>query len=329
MRKLKLSSFLLGAVILTLFVFFFVGFPQKQEVTWGVNFSQKHAEGVGLDWKELYTALLEDMEVRNFKIAVHWDQLEPAKDAFSFADLDWQMQKAKEKEATVTLVVGMKTPRWPECHVPSWAGEYSKEEQQQEIREYIEAVVERYKDSMALYSWQVENEPFFDFGLCPWRDTDFLKEEIEIVHSLDSVHPVIVTESGEFSLWNKAASYGDIVGVTLYRKVWFGEFNSYVSYPHTSTTYSRRAQLINTFFGKEVIGIELQAEPWGPSPWKELSIEEQAKTMNTERFANTIEFAQRTGLPRFYLWGAEWWYWMKETKGDAAMWERAKGLFES
>mgnify|MGYP000513029678 CR=1 FL=1 len=31
-----------------------------------------------------------------------------------------------------------------------------------------------------------------------------------------------------------------------------------------------------------MIGIELQAEPWGPSPWKELSIEEQAKTMNTE-----------------------------------------------
>ena len=328
MRVFKISSFVVSAIILSTIIFFFVGFSQKQEVTWGVNFSQKHATGVGLDWREVYTALLEEMKVRDFKIAVHWDQLEPEEDRFSFEDLDWQMQRAEEKEAKVTLIVGMKTPRWPECHVPTWAGEYSKEDQQQEIREYIEAVVSRYKDSTALYAWQVENEPFFDFGSCPWRDTDFLKEEIDIVHSLDSVHPVIITESGEFSLWNKAASYGDIVGVTLYRKVWFGEFNSYVSYPHTSTTYSRRAQLINTFFGKDVIGIELQAEPWGPNPWQEMSLEEQSKTMNEARFTNTIEFAERTEISRFYLWGAEWWYWMKETKGDATMWEKAQELFK-
>ena len=174
MKIVKISSFVLGTVFLSFVIFFFVGFSQRGEVDWGVNFSQKHATGIGLDWKKVYTALLEEMGVRNFKIAVHWDQLEPAKDIFFFEDLDWQMQQAVQKGAKVVLVIGLKTPRWPECHIPEWAIRYTKEQQQQEIREYIEAVVARYKNSPALYAWQVENEPFFDFGLWPWRDTGFL-----------------------------------------------------------------------------------------------------------------------------------------------------------
>jgi len=34
-------------------------------------------------------------------------------------------------------------------------------------------------------------------------------------------------------------------------------------------------------------------------------LEEQEKTMNLERFQKNIEFAKRTGLDTFYLWGAE------------------------
>jgi len=37
-----------------------------------------------------------------------------------------------------------------------------------------------------------------------------------------------------------------------------------------------------------------------------------------------IEFAKKTGLKEFYLWGGEWWYWMKEKQGRPELWEEVK-----
>ncbi|MDP6704352.1 MAG: endo-1,4-beta-xylanase, partial [archaeon] len=258
---------------------FFVGSPPERDVKWGVNFSVKHATEIGLDWKEAYIALLDEVGVRDVKIAAHWDQLEEQQNQFTFGDLDWQFKEAAKRNATVSLVVGMKTPRWPECHLPVWFGELEREAQERELLEYIEAVVARYKDNPQLVYWQVENEPFFGFGNCPWRDKTVLQKEVELVRSLDAEHSVVVTDTGEFSFWNRAAKYGDIVGVTLYRKVFSDPLGIYINYPLTPMTYWRKAQIIQSLFGKETIGIELQTEPWGPERWKYISLEEQAKTM--------------------------------------------------
>ena len=32
-------------------------------------------------------------------------------------------------------------------------------------------------------------------------------------------------------------------------------------------------------------------------------------------------------LKEFYLWGAEWWYWMKEKQNKPEIWDEAKKLF--
>jgi len=91
--------------------------------------------------------------------------------------------------------------------------------------------------------------------------------------------------------------------------------------------YQRRAKLINRIFGKEVICVELQAEPWGPKLLYDLPLEEQEKTMNLEQFRKNIEFAKKTGLKEFYLWGAEWWYWLKEKQNQPEIWQEARKLF--
>ena len=78
----------------------------------------------------------------------------------------------------------------------------------------------------------------------------------------------------------------------------------------------RKAQLIEKIFNKKVIVVELQAEPWGPKLLYESPLEEQEKTMNLERFTANIEFAKKTGLDEFYLWGGEWWYWLKEKQNN-------------
>ncbi|OHA64784.1 MAG: hypothetical protein A2672_00420 [Candidatus Wildermuthbacteria bacterium RIFCSPHIGHO2_01_FULL_49_22b] len=325
---MKIILFILASFVV-IFLFLFVGGAKEaKNITWGANFSIKQAGELGLDWKETYLALLEDLKTKNLRVAVHWDALEQENQTFSFEDLDWLMDRAKEHGAEVMLTVGMKTPRWPECHIPEWAAELSYQELQKEILEMLEAVVLRYKEHPALAAWQVENEPLFPFGKCPWRDFSFLQKEVELVQSLDSGHDVLVSDAGELSLWFNAARLGDTVAVTLYRKVWFGEFQTHLSFPFPPLFYARKAWLVEKLFGKEVIVGELQAEPWVPGKLKDSSLADQGKTMTFADFQNNIAFAKATGLDTFYLWGAEWWYFMKEVRDNDSFWKEAKSIFD-
>jgi len=128
-----------------LFWSFFLGRPPKAaKIIWGVNFSQKHAQNLGLDWQETYSALLSDLGAKNLKVAAHWDLLELKEGEFYFDDLDWQIREAQDYNAKIILIIGMKTSRWPECHIPDWAKNIGKEKQQEEILKMIEKVVLRY-----------------------------------------------------------------------------------------------------------------------------------------------------------------------------------------
>lgn len=337
-RKIKnrikkiLKYFFIAVLIIfcVFFISFFVGFgKEKENIAWGVNFSQKHSSALGINWQENYLALLDDLGAKKIKLTVHWDLIEPAKDAYNFTDLDWQINEAEKRDANILLVMGMKTPRWPECHIPKWAEAADKKAQQKYILDMLQTIVLRYKNNKSIWAWQVENEVFFKFGECPWQDKKFLKEEVALVKSLDSERPIVITDSGEYSFWINAAKIGDIVGITTYRKVWFKELRSYFPYPLPAIFYMRRANLIKKLFNKEVICVELQAEPWGPKLIYDLPLDVQAKSMDLEHFKKNISFAKKTNLKEFYLWGAEWWYWMKEKHNQPEIWNEAKKLFSS
>jgi hypothetical protein len=58
----------------------------------------------------------------------------------------------------------------------------------------------------------------------------------------------------------------DIVGITIYRKLWIKELKIYLThYWFSPFYYWLKAELIKKIFEKEVISVELQAEPWGLS----------------------------------------------------------------
>ncbi|MBZ9569829.1 hypothetical protein KJA16_02835 [Patescibacteria group bacterium] len=331
----KVKKFLRRLLLILLFIFLaflaylFIGTaPKAEKITWGVNFSQKHTENLGLDWKETYLALLDDLKVKNLKVAAHWDLIEPEDGKFYFQDLDWQIAEAEKKGAKLLLVIGMKTTRWPECHIPEWAVNLEKPQQQEKILRMLEKIVLRYKERVSVWAWQVENEPFFPFGVCPWVDKKFVKKEVNLVKSLDPLkRAIIMTDSGEGSFWIQSAQIGDIVGTTMYEKVWFRQIGIYVRYPFPPVFYWRKAQIIRKLFNKKVICVELQAEPFGPKLLYDSPIEEQEKTMNSEQFKKNTEFAKKTGLDTFYLWGSEWMYWMKEIQNRPGIWNEAKQLF--
>ncbi len=328
----------IGLVLLVLVYFFTRPAPTPEKITWGVNFSQMQSQDLGLDWKQNYLALMEDLGAKNIKILTNWDFIEsnpPSRDAmagkekhiYNFDDIDWQIKQAENHNVSLIYVVGMKTGRWPECHVPGWAGSLSKTEQQESILEYITLSVKRYKGSKSVIAWQAENEPLFRFGKCPWYDKNFLKKEVALIQSLDPARPVIVSDSGEQSLWFSAAKIGDVVGTTMYRKVWIDVIKQFGMYPILPVVYYRKAQLIKYLFNKKVLCVELQAEPWAPPPFSNVPMAEQEKSMNLALFKENIEYAKKTGLDTFYFWGAEWWYWLRETQKKPEIWNEAKKLF--
>jgi len=309
--------------------FLFIGRPPEAEnIVWGVNFSQKHTQGLGLDWQETYSALIDDLGATNIKLATYWDLIEKGEGDYDFGDLDLQVKEAEQKGVNLFLVIGMKSPRWPECHIPEWAKGLTKEEQQEKILNLVKQIVSRYQDYSSITMWQIENEPFFPFGECPWVDKEFLKKEVEQVKNLDKQkRPVVISDSGEGSFWISAARVGDVVGTTMYKKVWIHQLGIYLTYPLPPNFYWQKAQIIKTFFNKKVICVELQAEPWGPRLLYDSPLEEQQKSMDLQRFQQNIDFARKTGLDEFYLWGGEWWYWMKEKQNQPQIWEEAKKLF--
>ncbi len=335
MKMLKIFFLILVILFLLFLYYFFIAKPPKQKnITWGIDFSQMQTEALKLDWKKTYLAILEDLGVKNIKLHTQWDWVEGKKNDYYFNDIDWQIGQAESHNANVIYVVGMKTGRWQECHLPTWADSISKQEQQDALLSYVKEVVLRYKGSKSIIAWQAENEPFFNFGQCPswyYDNDDFLKKEVALIKSLDPTRPVIISDTGEFSFWFNAGKIGDIVGTTMYRKAWIhitDNIGFYATYPIPPSFYYYKAQLIKYVFHKEVICIELQAEPWASKLFYNIPLAEQEKTMDLNQFKENVSYAQQTGLKEFYFWGVEWWYWLKETQNKPEIWNYAKEIFQ-
>ncbi len=329
----------IGFISITLFIsLLFWSNPSQavEDMFWGVNFSESQTVYLGLDPQETYSAIINDLGVKKIKIHVNWNATEANQHQFDFTSLDRQVKEAEANDVALVLVIGMKTGRWPECHTPEWFMAVPPAEREAEIIRYISTIVGRYKHSEAIRFWQIENEPFLEFGTCPdWyyeQGTSLLEAEVAAVRSIDPKRKIIVSESGELSTWTKAASIADIVGVTMYRSSWEATDKTFGLNPYTFLApefYSAKAAVIQNYYNKPAISIELQAEPWASKGLAEATLEEKAKSMNVELFEENIEFAKQAGLDGYYFWGAEWWYYMKTKHDQPEIWDAAKNHFVS
>jgi hypothetical protein len=330
------------AVVLVIIIFFAVILSQgriykKSDLSYGVTFSKPYAEFLGLDWKKTFTAALDDLGVRKFRIPAYWDEIQAQnKDTYDYSALDWQVDEAGKRNAAIIMAIGYRLPRWPECHLPGWANNLSAAEKQQDTLAYIQTTVERYKDKDQIMAWQIENEPFLTFfGQCPPFDPAFLDKEIALVKKLDSLptgqagRPVIVTDSGELSYWVPAASRADIFGTSMYLNTYSGSTKMYIHYPIAPGFFRFKRNIVSLFaHPKDWLVIEMQGEPWGPTAVTELSHKDMAQTMSIQKFQDILEFGRQAGFKDFYLWGVEWWAYEKEVKGNPAYWDYAKTLFK-
>jgi len=327
--KKTLLILLACAAVLFVAVSFLAYKPVPEDITYGISFNTLYAEELGLNPRVVYDAFLDDLGVRHLRLAAHWDMVEPEDGLYDFSALDYQLKRAEEVGAEVILGVGRRLPRWPECHEPIWAKLLPREEQDGELLEYIETVVTRYKGNPSIAYWQVENEPYLSlFGgeHCDELDEDFLREEIALVRSLDNTRPIILTDSGNLGTWFGAYKEGDVFGTSVYVYFWtpeLGQFKTILP----AWFYRLKEGVVELFYGKkQTFLIELSAEPWLTNPVVETDIETQYTRMNPKKFEEIIEYAKDTRYSRQYLWGGEWWFWLRE-QGRPEMWERGRALY--
>jgi len=331
-KKTKKSVIILFCLFMItgFWLFLFILNFNSGKTVYGVTFSKEYAGQLGLDWQKTYSAILDDLKVSNLRLVAYWDEIEAKQDIFDFTDLDWQLQQARDRNIEVILVVGRRTPRWPECHDPAWLSPLAPLAIKQQQLEFIKTVVNRYKDNPAIYAWQVENEPFLTvFGECPLPDKQFLIQEVSLVKSLDQ-KPIIITDSGELGWWQSAASLGDILGSTMYRIVWNENLGFWDYFFIPPAFYHYKAELTKFFHPnlKKVIITELQMEPWTFNrQMTDLTWTEQEQSFSLKRFQDNIIYVKKTGFPEVYLWGAEYWYWLIN-QGHPEIWQQAKMLWQ-
>jgi hypothetical protein len=301
---------------------------------YGVSFIPGYAQSLGVDPQQTMDALL-GIGVRHFRLVSYWSDLEPAPGRYDFSQLDWQFKKAEAAHAKITLSMGLRQPRWPECHMPDWARSEPESRWQPQLERFMQAVVERYKTSPALDSYQVENEFFLrGFGICDQipggLNRQRLISEYNLVKKLDQRHIVIIARSNNALGWPVGEPKPDEFGISVYKRVWDASFSHrYLEYPYPAWYYAFVAGWQKIFTGRGMVVHELQAEAWAPNgkSIQEISLNEQNKSLNPKRLADRFEYGKATGMREVYLWGAEYWYYRQQVLHDPSLWNVAQQEF--
>lgn len=306
-------------------------FPSKRDLNYipgffGVTFSTKFCSELGLNWKEVYLAILDDLQAKEIRIPIYWNEIETEKGVYDFSNYDYIIQEGAKRNVHFIANIGWRLPRWPECHAPEWAQTKSLAATQANALDMLGMVVDHYRNESSIVAWQIENEPFLNtFGVCPPSDENFFKQEVDLVRRKDN-RPVMVSATGELSFWQKEAKYGDWFGSTVYRVVW-GPYTKYFRYPIPAWFYRFKAYLAGIEPENRYI-VELQAEPWVPHGSLIYLPEEEAKeSFNIEQFKANLQYAINVRFKKAYLWGVEWWYYQYKN-GDQSYWELVRTLFK-
>lgn len=298
----------------------------------GVTFSSEYANYLGVDPRATFKALRDDMGFKRFRLVSYWNMVEPTPGKYDFSDLDWQLQMIGEVHGTATVAIGLRQPRWPECHAPDWAAGGLKAGNYKALDAYIKATVEHLRSYPQVKSYQLENEYFLGvFGVCPPSDRQQLVYEFDMVKALDPSRPILMSLANNYFGIPTGQPRPDEFAVSVYKRVFdYTITHRYYEYPFTPRYYAYRAGLTEIFTGRKSMLHELQAEPWIPPGFdiRTAPLSEEYKSMDPARAASRIPYGISTGFRDIDLWGGEWWYWLKTIRHNPDVWNAVKSSLD-
>lgn len=349
-KGLKVKGPLIGALIT---IFSTTSFAE--EVRIGTTFSPVQCEYLGLDWKKTYEETL-DMGFKIVRLGAYWNRIEKKEGEYDYTELDWQIEKAKEKNIGIVVSVGMKAPRWPEYYIPAWVegrnsipygGDVSKNAfLRKKTLLFIKTTVERYRKESALIAWQVENEAANRIGEKKWYiGKDFLNEEVRVTREEDGGgHPILLTAAtypnrmlrvfgaanAPYNAIEEYLKMADIVGLNVYPEVGHMQWGIKL-YFRTKPKEMREyfSALVNRIAEKrkKTWVIELQAEPWEPGHlvYKE---EEEPRTSGSEETESMVKIFKSMDVNTLFLWGPEYWIFREKSFGDESWYKSLERILK-
>ena len=79
--------------------------------------------------------------------------------------------------------------------------------------------------------------------------------------------------------------------------------------------------------GKHLWIGELQAEPYEqPTVDVRRIPTHEAASFSPRWLRDNVRLARRSGASRVYLWGVEWWAYLRNTRGEPELWEAVRAL---
>jgi hypothetical protein len=297
----------------------------------GVTYIPDYAQSLGLDPQQTLQAIYSDLDINNIRYTSYWNDIETSPGQYNFQELDSEFALADKYHVQVNLSIGLRQPRWPECHLPDWAANENYNVWEPQLLTFITTVVDRYKNNPALNTYELENEYFLKvFGTCTNFSRDRLVQEFNLVKQLDPNHQIVISRSNNVLGIPLGKPTPDIFGVSIYKRVWDKTItHRYFEYPIPAWFYAFLAGTEKIVTGKNTIIHELQAEPWPPTTMTAASETEQLKSMNPTILVNRFNYGKATGMKTIDLWGVEWWYYQKEIKHNPAFWNIAEQEFKS
>lgn len=320
----------------------------------GFSFRPRQVEAFGLDEQATLKALL----ARPFdlvRLAAYWNQIESAPGRFDTSALDQQLEASERAGVRVILSVGaIKNFGYPEFYVP----EHSLERPLREgsvvrpsthatllagATDFIQRIVERYRDRTFIVAWQLEHEAVDPLGVeHSWRlGADFVQCELDALRDVDASRPVMMngflptSSLVRLSQWWRTRDQGDslavasrladIVGIDYYPRhglLALGPRTLYLDGGRLPWQMALTKRLFEDVRhqGKRLMASEGQAEPWEavtlpPNPDRGAMF--SCRPEDTIRNYNSaMEWsASDEPLYAYLFWGAEYWI-LRDRSGD-------------
>ncbi len=189
---------------------------QENILRLGATFSRKACKQFDINPTDVLAEVLEKTDIRHFRLMSYWNDIEQTKGTYDFEWLDQDIQQIIDAGGTFSLCLGLRQPRWPECHRPSWAKDLSGIALLDAILTFNEAVVNRYKPVVELEFWQLENEALnHGIGTCRDFSRSRLRTEYKAIKKLDPNRDILMSTSNSWGIPLRRP-IPDIVGFSLY-----------------------------------------------------------------------------------------------------------------
>ncbi len=327
----------------------------SDEVVVGMTFSPIQCEYLNQPWETTYEDIL-DMGFDLIRLGAYWNEIEAVEGEYDFSRLDIQIEKAKAKDIAIVLTVGMKAPRWPEYFIPEWilkkiklkhAGDVSTNGfLRKATLNFIEKVLQRYKNEDAIICWQVENEPLDRAGPNLWYIAkDFLLEEAMLIREMDNKQRPLMINIATYpntllrllnrifsatNPLNDALQICDILGLNIYPVVGQRFFGIDMTFKTTTGSRYRYLKKIKEKAHANNLPIwvtELQAEPWDPGKLVHID-QAQPITSSPSQIREYFLELRSLGLDTIFLWGAEYWFFRENNFNDTSWKDSVTGLMD-